>query len=76
MTVDHFFLNDSFNLLSLPEELRLSKARLAQCRSLLHRDYAPTEEELQSEQFLALNSDTSDLFGLIHARYIRSPEGK
>ena len=42
----------------------------------MHRKSAPTEEELSNEQFLALNSDTSDLYGLIHARYIRSPEGK
>ena len=42
----------------------------------MQRDHAPTEEELQNEQFLALNQDTSDLYGIIHARYIRSPEGK
>ena len=42
----------------------------------MNRQTAPTEEELQSESFLALNSDTSDMYGLIHARYIRSPEGK
>lgn len=42
----------------------------------MSRSFAPTEEELQNEQFMALNSDTSDMYGLIHARYIRSPEGK
>jgi len=31
---------------------------------------------LQSDVFLQLNQDTSDLYGLIHARYVRSPEGK
>jgi casein kinase II subunit beta len=41
----------------------------------MSRSSAPTEEELQSESFLALNSETSDMYGLIHARYIRSPEG-
>lgn len=30
---------------------------------------------MQNEQFMALNADTSDMYGLIHARYIRSPEG-
>lgn len=42
----------------------------------MNRKNAPTEEELQNEEFLALNSEASDLYGLIHARYIRSPEGK
>lgn len=41
----------------------------------MNRNFAPTAEELQNEQFLALNSDASDMYGLIHARYIRSPEG-
>lgn len=69
------FLKDSFNQLGLPEELKLSKPRQAQCRALMSRDYAPTDDELQNEQFLALNQDTSDLYGIIHSRYIRSPEG-
>ena len=34
------------------------------------------QEELENEKFLALNQDTSDLYGIIHARYIRSSEGK
>ena len=74
--VETRFLKDSFNLLSLPEELKLSKARQAQCRALMLRNYAPTEEELQNEQFLQLNQDASDLYGIIHSRYIQSPEGK
>ena len=40
------------------------------------RAFQPTDEELQNEQFVSLNADTSDMYGLIHARYIRSPEGK
>lgn len=49
---------------------------MAQCRALMSRKFAPTDEELQSEEFLALNADTSDMYGLMHANYIRSPEGK
>lgn len=75
LQIDRNFLKDQFNLIAL-KELNLSKSRLAQCKALLNRQVAPTEEELQSEAFLALNSDTSDLYGLIHSRYIRSPEGK
>ena len=42
----------------------------------MFRAFQPTDEELQNEQFVSLNADTSDMYGLIHARYIRSPEGK
>ena len=76
LPVNANFMKDSFNQLGLPEELRLSKPRQAQCRALMSRDHAPTDEELQNEQFLQLNQDTSDLYGIIHSRYIRSPEGK
>ena len=75
LPVDRNFLKDSFNLISL-KELNFSKSRFAMCKALMTREEAPTEAELQNEQFLALNSETSDLYGLIHARYIRSPEGK
>jgi len=43
---------------------------------LLLKKYPPSDEELLNEKFLALNSDTSDLYGIIHSRYIRSPEGE
>lgn len=68
-------MKDAFNLTCLPE-LNLPKARFSQCKALMHRNFAPTEEELQNEQFVALNTDASDLYGSVHARYIRSPEGK
>ena len=67
-------MKDKFNQLCL-KELNLPKSRLAQCKALMNRPFAPTDEELQNEQFVALNSDTSDMYGMIHAKYIRSPEG-
>ena len=39
----------------LEGELKLPKARLVQCRALMMREHGPTDEELQNEQFLALN---------------------
>lgn len=32
--------------------------------------HAPNEEDLADEHFLELNQDSSDLYGLLHARYI------
>ena len=36
---------------------------------------APREEDLNEEDFLELNQESSDLYGLLHARYILSPRG-
>lgn len=36
---------------------------------------APNEEDLADEHFLELNQEASDLYGLIHARYIQTPRG-
>ena len=36
----------------------------------------PNEEDLSSQKFMELNADTSDLYGLIHQRYVVSPTGK
>ena len=35
----------------------------------------PNEEDLADEHFLELNQEASDLYGLIHARYVHSPRG-
>ena len=45
MHVDRRFFQDSFNLTALPE-LNLSKSRIAECKALMIRKTAPTEEEL------------------------------
>lgn len=38
-------------------------------------NYSPTEEDLQNEEFLELNQEASDLYGLIHARFIITQRG-
>jgi hypothetical protein len=32
--------------------------------------YAPNEEDLNDENFLELNQEASDLYGLIHKRFV------
>ena len=38
-------------------------------------NYSPTEEDLQNEEFLELNQEASDLYGLIHSRFIITQRG-
>jgi casein kinase II subunit beta len=35
----------------------------------------PTSEDLQNEEFLELNQEASDLYGLIHARFLLTKTG-
>ena len=37
--------------------------------------YTPTSEDLANEAFLELNQDASDLYGLIHARFLQTKTG-
>lgn len=76
LNVDPEFILDKFNLLKLDETLHFSAKHFNYCLHLLLAPQAPTQDELKDEEFLRLNQDASDLYGLIHARYIRSPEGK
>lgn len=33
-------------------------------------------QDLENEEFLQVNQDASDMYGLLHARYLHSAEGK
>jgi casein kinase II subunit beta len=72
--IDKDFLNDKMNLLKLSENF-LSKERFKECYRLLLSNKVPNEEDLQNQKFLELNQDASDLYGLIHARYVLSSTG-
>lgn len=79
LKVDSSFIKDRANLICLNDKaigIALDKKRIEECLRLLLSKQQPSEEDLQNEQFLQLNQDTSDLYTVIHARYIRSPEGK
>ena len=42
---------------------------------MIRSTYTPTAEDLASEEFLELNQEASDLYGLIHARFIQTKTG-
>jgi hypothetical protein len=42
----------------------------------LFKAKAPTSEDLSDEKYIKFIQDVVDVYGIIHARYIRTPEGK
>lgn len=71
--VEDSFVRDSFNLYGL--NAKIPQDKFKQCIKLILQSKAPSEEELTDEQFLELNNEASDLYGLIHARYINTSVG-
>ena len=71
--VDEAFIKDKFNLFGLQNHLGKEKFKL--CMKLIQSQKTPNEEDLSDEQFLELNQEASDLYGLIHARFINSAMG-
>lgn len=74
--VDPEWLSDKFNLMKLEEGSGFNQKRVKQCLELMLQTSSPTPEQLKDENFLRLNQDTSDIYGIVHARYCRSENGK
>ena len=53
----------------------MSKEKLRTCLRIVLAPQAPNEDDLLDEAFLELNQESSDLYGLIHSRYILTPRG-
>lgn len=71
--IDEDYIRDPFNLYGL--QASFPKEKFKTCLKMILSPLAPNEEDLNDEQFLELNQEASDLYGLIHARYIYTPKG-
>jgi len=69
--VDDEYIQDNFNLYGLRNRVRYYDHSY---EMLLSRDI-PDDDDLNDTQFLEIYRDASDLYALIHARYIISPRG-
>ncbi len=72
--IDPEYIADEFNLIELKKTFP-EKGRYSECLKLLKSKKAPSQLELNDEAYMQLNQDTSDLYGLIHSRYVYSRHG-
>lgn len=72
--IDIDYIKDhQFNLYGL--QATFPKDKFKTCVKMILSPLAPNEEDLADEHFLELNQEASDLYGLVHARYIHTPRG-
>eukprot|EP00742_Colponemidia_sp_Colp-10_P000307 GILJ01000344.1.p1 GENE.GILJ01000344.1~~GILJ01000344.1.p1 ORF type:complete len:260 (+),score=18.85 GILJ01000344.1:119-781(+) len=70
--VDIDYIKDSFNLYGL----RAVVSNYDEAMEMIISPDPPTDDELQDESYLEIYRDSTDLYGLIHARFITSsPRG-
>lgn len=69
--VSEEFIHDSSNLYGLKSKIPNYSEALTQMIS----GSIPSEQDLQDEQFLELYQSCTDLYGMIHARFIQTPPG-
>jgi casein kinase II subunit beta len=69
--VEEEYIRDNFNLYGLRGRIQYYDHALEMTLST----EAPDEDDLADTEFLEIYRDATDLYGLIHARYIVSPRG-
>lgn len=71
--IDEDFIRDPFNLQDINE--KFSKEIFKSSLKMILTPQQPSEEDLGDEAFLELMKEASDLYSVIHSRYILSPRG-
>ena len=66
--VDEAFIKDHLNLFGLHNSM--GKEKFMECLKMILSPHSPSEDDLANEQYLELNQEASDLYGLIHSRFI------
>lgn len=65
------YIRDAFNLYGLRRQV----AHYSEALQMILSEETPDEEDLQNETFLEVYQEATDLYGLIHARFIQSTRG-
>eukprot|EP00440_Ansanella_granifera_P044196 gb/GFBE01047896.1/.p1 GENE.gb/GFBE01047896.1/~~gb/GFBE01047896.1/.p1 ORF type:complete len:259 (+),score=52.14 gb/GFBE01047896.1/:1-777(+) len=69
--VEEDYVRDNFNLYGLRQRFKFYDHAL----EMILSSEAPDDDDLADNEFLEIYRDASDLYSLIHARYIVSPRG-
>ncbi|CAD8094202.1 unnamed protein product [Paramecium primaurelia] len=69
--VDSDFIRDNFNLYGLKSKFNFYNEAL----DLILSSETPDDEDLEDERFLEVYQEATDLYGLIHARFIITAKG-
>jgi casein kinase II subunit beta len=71
LEIDDDYIRDNFNLYGLRPIFQYYDHAL----ELILDPEGPDEEDLQDKDYIEMTKEASDLYGLIHARFILSPRG-
>lgn len=83
--VDRAFIKNKENLVGLKEKIQdelnmkeeqLDDSQFTQYIKHLYKSAAPSKESLADEKYFMFLQDIVDVYGMIHNRYIKTPEGK
>mmetsp|Transcript_60811 Transcript_60811/g.69500 ORF Transcript_60811/g.69500 Transcript_60811/m.69500 type:complete len:252 (+) Transcript_60811:49-804(+) len=69
--IEEDYIRDNFNLYGLRAKVGHYSAAL----DMILSPEAPEDDDLQDERFIEIYQEATDLYGLIHARFILSPRG-
>ena len=89
LQIDPEYIRDGFNMHGLLKQINMywalngsassssimSKDRFRKCINMILSPIAPNSEDLADEGFLELNQEASELYGVIHSRYVYTPRG-
>ena len=71
--IDTDYIQDPFNLQGLQE--KFTKDKMMTCLRMILSNQQPNDEDLKDEAFLELNQESSDLYSMMHARFILTSRG-
>ncbi|CAI2379776.1 unnamed protein product [Moneuplotes crassus] len=69
--IEEDYIRDSFNLYGLRSKI----TNYAEALKMILSEESPESEDFEDKNFVDLYEQAIDLYGLIHARYILSPQG-
>ena len=71
--IDEEYIVNSFNLYGIKHKIETDK--LKDCLDLILSPTNPTESDMQDSNFLQISQEATEVYGMIHARFILTTRG-